>query len=72
MNFPQNLQRLDISNNPNLTIKSYKSIGDILQESKKQKLSYLNFEGNQMGDEACKLVCEGIMASGLVKVLNFF
>jgi hypothetical protein len=60
---------LDISNNPNLTLKSYVWLKEILSDPKRQ-ISFLNFEGNQMGDEACREVCDGVIKSGSVKVLN--
>jgi Ran GTPase-activating protein (RanGAP) involved in mRNA processing and transport len=61
--------KLDISNNPFLTIKSYKDLTTHLIESK-SKISHLNFEGNEFGDEICVELCKCISEIRGVQVLN--
>ena len=67
---PLKLQRLDVSNNTQLTTKSYAMIREVLLSDGVRSISYLNFEGNMMGDEGCKEICEGIKHSTRVKVVN--
>ena len=55
--FPSQIKKLDISHNPGLTIKSYKmlysKLSTILPE-----LSHLILEGNEIGDESCRIICQ--------------
>lgn len=60
VNIPRKLQRLDISYNTQLTVKGYRSLKENFLFDEKRTITYLNFEGNMMGDESCKEVCEGI------------
>lgn len=68
-NMPPNLMRLDISQNPNLSMKSYKMLTAHLMKVK-SKISHLNFEGNEFGDEICSEICKCIIELKTVHVLN--
>jgi Leucine Rich repeat len=68
-NFPWKLKKLDISKNPNLTIKSYRCLFKHFIDVK-ANLTHLNFEGNEIGDETCRVLCEMIMDMRTIQALN--
>ncbi|CDW87404.1 UNKNOWN [Stylonychia lemnae] len=68
-NLPLKLQKLDVSGNSQLTVKSYSILKQFLCDNKRV-ISNLNFEGNLMGDECCKEICSGIVQSLHLKILN--
>jgi len=64
-NMPRNLRTIDVSRNPNLTLKSYRVLADTVS-----KVKAFNFEGNAMGDEACQVVCDMVIKLSTVTSLN--
>lgn len=48
----QNLKKLDISKNADLTLKSYQMLSRVIID-KKIKLTHLNLDGNEIGDQGC-------------------
>jgi Ran GTPase-activating protein (RanGAP) involved in mRNA processing and transport len=61
--------KLDISKNQNLSLKSYKDLTTHLIKVK-SKISHLNFEGNEFGDEVCAELCRCFEEIRSVNVLN--
>jgi hypothetical protein len=59
-NFPPNLRKLDLSKNPNLGYKSYKELTTTLIRIK-SKITHLNFEGNEFGDEITSDLCKCLL-----------
>jgi hypothetical protein len=55
-NLPPLLKKLDISKNPQLSAKSYKELSTTLIRVK-SKITHLNFEGNEFGDEVTSELC---------------
>jgi Ran GTPase-activating protein (RanGAP) involved in mRNA processing and transport len=66
---PQKLKKLDISYNPNLSLKSYLLLGQILTGLGVQ-LTSLNIEGNEIGDQACQEVCSIFHKDSSLQTLN--
>ncbi len=66
---PVTVRKLDISKNPQLSSKSYQLLSDTLLKQK-MTISHLSFEGNDMGDESCRVVCDMITRIGSVVILN--
>lgn len=68
-NIPQSLRKLDLSNNPSLSHKSYQDLGTVL---KKQniRLTHINLDGNLVGDTVCMELCETIKCLKALEVLN--
>jgi Leucine-rich repeat (LRR) protein len=56
-NLPPNLKKLDISKNPLLSVKSYKDLCITLLRVK-SKLTHLNCEGNNFGDDITAELCK--------------
>ncbi len=63
------LKKLDISRNPTLTIKSYSALFKHFKQIR-SKLTHLNLENNEIGDEVCKELCDLILEVGAIQVLN--
>ncbi|CAI2375065.1 unnamed protein product [Moneuplotes crassus] len=66
---PKTLLVLDISNNPTLTIETYKRIADYL-DVENPKLRQLIMEGNSTGDKPILLLCEAIKYHQHLKYWN--
>jgi hypothetical protein len=59
-NFPWKLKKLDISRNSDLTLKSYKTLFKHFVDTK-AKISHINLEGNEIGDDIVKELCDMMM-----------
>ena len=68
-NFPWKLKKLDISRNPTLTIKSYKALFKHFMDTR-AKITHVNMEGNEIGDEVVKELCEMMMYLRGIQFLN--
>lgn len=64
-----NLEILDLSNNPKIELQSYSLIRDILENPYK-KIRELSLEGNKCGDDAVNLMRDSIAYNGYLKFLN--
>ena len=63
------MKKLDISKNPQLSAKSYKELTATLIKVK-SKISHLNFEGNEFGDDVTTDICKCLIDIKNVQVLN--
>jgi hypothetical protein len=57
---PPTVKKFDLSRNPGLTIKSYQLMLDVLVK-KKFPVTHLVMEGNECGDEGCRIICELVL-----------
>lgn len=64
-NFPHHLKKLDISENPNLTLASYKLMCHMLTE-RKAKLTHMSFDKNEFGDQSCQEICTFLIKMGSI------
>lgn len=69
LNLPYHLKKLDISKNPELTMKSYQNVFKHLLDYR-IKLTHMSFDGNEIGDEVCKELCTFVTKMGTLAVLN--
>lgn len=63
------MKKLDISKNPSLTIKSYKALFKHFVDTR-AKITHLNFEGNEIGDDTVKELGEMMMYLRGIQFLN--
>ena len=63
------LEELDLSHNPCMKLATYSTMSQYLMRPG-FKLKKLNFEGNEMSDSACELLCEALEGNRSVTYLN--
>jgi Ran GTPase-activating protein (RanGAP) involved in mRNA processing and transport len=63
------LKKLDISNNPQITIKGYRIMMKFMLE-RKIKLTHLSLDGNEIGDQVCQELCGFLSKMGAIQMLN--
>ena len=66
---PPTVKKFDLSRNPSLTIKSYELMEEILVK-KKFPVTQLILEGNEFGDEGCRVVCNLVLKLKTITILN--
>ena len=61
---------LDISNNPEIRIDSYKFLSKYILQDYRKKIAHLNLEGNLMGDYPTDIICNILAIDCSIKYLN--
>ncbi len=68
-NLPESLRRIDISYNPNITIKSYRHLCQTLLEMR-LRITHLSLDSNIIGDQVCQEICTMICSLKSLQVVN--
>jgi hypothetical protein len=68
-NIPPTVKKFDISRNPSLTIKSYELMEELLVK-RKFPVTQLILEGNEFGDEGCRVICNIVLKMKSITILN--
>lgn len=67
---PYTLRELNISNNPNLNIEAFKTLGETLLENHKYKLEKLILEGCHINDQGAAVICKASEYNTNLKFLD--
>ena len=68
-NIPPTVKKFDISRNTNLTVKSYELMEELLVK-RKFPVNQLIMEGNEFGDEGCRVICNIVLKMKTITILN--
>ena len=66
---PSTVRKFNLTRNPGLTVKSYNLMLDVFVK-KKFSLSHLILEGNECGDECCRVICDIVLKTKSIVILN--